>query len=254
MNFKTQVLHLLSSGASAYVMALRLRDAQTRPEMLAALQLTEAGSVGFLQKLRDRAAAEGDTWLSAKLERHAEDEQRHGQILAHGLKLIHKTVVDRDTLKQRLDAQPAEQRRSPFFTAYFQGYPPEALSPEQIDWITFIGSTYILELDASKDFVRMAHALPTDPACSKISQGLLSIAKDETSHAAYLLEALHRRLPQSQGQRVVDEWRSRKVNALMAMVGSFLQARDSMPSLVQESEPEPPSGRMEADPAALAPA
>jgi len=35
-------------------------------------------------------------------------------------------------------------------------------------------------------------------------------------------------------QKLVDEWRTRKVNALLAMVGSLLQRSGKTPSLVQD--------------------
>jgi hypothetical protein len=47
-------------------------------------------------------------------------------------------------------------RRSPFFDAYFEGYSSEQFNASTADWTVFMASTYILELDASKDFARMA--------------------------------------------------------------------------------------------------
>lgn len=166
MNLLTQVLHIVGSGASAYITARNLRDVQTRPNLLAGFQLAESGSVPFLEKLRDRARAEGDIWLAEQLERHANDEKRHGQIFAQALKRHHKQVIDFKQQPQQSQKQDKpdkkERQRSPFFDAYFKDYSGEQLKPENIDWIVFMGSTYILELDASKDFVRMANVLPDD--------------------------------------------------------------------------------------------
>jgi hypothetical protein len=240
MNFFTQILHLLAAGATAYISARNLRDAKTRPDILAGLQLAESGSVPFLMALRDRAVAEGDSWLAAKLARHAEDERRHGQILAHALKLLNKKVIDFKNLSEAApeNGKPNERRQSPFFAAYFDGYPSASLSPQQIDWTVFMASTYILELDASQDFIRMANALPEhEQPCITIKQGLLSIAKDETDHAAYLYEALQRRMPYPAVLEVVDVWRTRKVNALLAMVSNLIQKEGQMPSLTQDSLP-----------------
>lgn len=239
MNFFTQVLHILGSGATAYISARNLRDLQTRPNTLAGLQLAESGSVPFLKALSERAATEGDTWLAQKLARHAADEHRHGQIFAHALKQVNKQVIDfKQVPKTTADGKPDQRRRSPFFGAYFEGYPQERLSPQQIDWIVFMGSTYILELDASKDFARMAKALPDDePRSANLKQGMLSIAKDETGHAAYLYEALERRLPAAAVTEVVDEWRTRKVNALLAMVTNLIQKGGQMPSLARDGVP-----------------
>jgi rubrerythrin len=249
MNLLTQFLHLIGSGAVAYITARNLRDLQTRPDMLAGYQLAESGSVPFLQALKERAIAEGDNWLAEKLDRHAQDEQRHGQIFAHALKQLDKQVIDFKALaKETPDSKPDERRRSPFFEAYFRGYTSADLSPQAIDWVTFFASTHILELDACKDFARMANALPdSDAASVNLKKGLISIAKDEEGHAAYLLEALHRRLPYAEVTALADEWRTRKVEAMIAMVGNLLQKGGKLPSMAQDgvppelSDPQPAS-------------
>ncbi|NJR66318.1 MAG: ferritin-like domain-containing protein [Leptolyngbyaceae cyanobacterium CRU_2_3] len=239
MNLLTQFLHLVGSGAVAYITARNLRDLRTRPDMLAGFQLAESGSVPLLEALRDRAIAEGDSWLAEKLERHAQDERRHGQIFAHALKQLDKQVIDFKTLpKETPDGKPDERRRSPFFEAYFQGYSQADLAPQNIDWLLFFASTHILELDANKDFARMATALPEgDVATANLKKGLMSIAKDEESHAAYLLEALHRRLPYGEVTALVDNWRTRKVEAMMAMVSNLLQKGGKLPSMAQDGIP-----------------
>jgi rubrerythrin len=239
MNFFTQILHLVGSGAVAYITASTIRDPQTRPNLLAGFQLAESGSVPFLEALSQRAAAEGDEWLADKLSRHAQDERRHGQIFAYALKQLNKQVIDFKQEPQTTAAgKPNEKRRSPFFDTYFEGYSKESLSPEKTDWIMFFASTHILELDACKDFVRMANALPAhDSQSANLAKSLLSIAQDEKGHAAYLLEAMERRLPHTQVKALVDEWRTRKVNALLAMVGNLIQRQGQQPSLVQDGVP-----------------
>ncbi len=239
MNFLTYVLHLAGSGASAYMTACQIRDPLTRPNILAGFQLAESGSVPFLEALSQRAKAEGDEWLAKKLAKHASDEARHGQIFAHALKQLNKQVIDFKNLpKTTTESQPDERRRSPFFAAFFEGYSPEQLKPDAIDWKVFMASTYILELDASKDFARMANVLPEDePTSRNLKRGLLSVAQDETGHAAYLFEAMMHRLPAADVQKLVDEWRTRKVNALLAMVGGLMQRSGKMPSLVQDGVP-----------------
>jgi len=230
---------LVGSSAVAYYSASNLRDPKTRPNILAGFQLAESGSVPFLKTLSERAASEGDTWLAEKLARHASDEERHGQIFAHALKQLNKQVIDFKSLpKTTEDGKPDERRRSPFFEAYFEGYPQENLSPQKIDWIMFMASTYILELDASKDFVRMANVLPEDePTSRNLKKGMLSVAQDETGHAAYLREAMERRLSADAVQRLIDEWRTRKVNAMMAMVTNLIQTGGQSRSLVQDGVP-----------------
>ena len=239
MNFLTYVMHLMGSGAVAYFTASQIRDPLTRPNILAGFQLAESGSVPFLQALSERAAAEGDAWLAEKLAKHASDEGRHGQIFAHALKQLNKQVIDLKQVPQtKPDGQPDERRRSPFFAAYFEGYTPEQFKPDTADWLVFMASTYILELDASKDFVRMANVLPEDePTSRNLKKGMLSIAQDETGHAAYLYEAMMRRLPAADVQKLVDEWRTRKVNALVAMVGGLLQKNGKTPSMVRDGVP-----------------
>jgi rubrerythrin len=253
MNFLTQVLHLVGSSAVAYITARNMRDRQTCPNTLAGLQLAESGSVPFLEKLRDRAAAEGDTWLAEKLAQHAMDERRHGQIFAHALKQMNKQVIDfKNAPRTTTEGTPDDRQRSPFFAAYFEGYSQEDLSPEKIDWLVFMASTYILELDASKDFVRMANALPDDPQSANLQKGMLSIAKDETGHAAYLKEALERRLSVLGAAGLIDEWRTRKVNAMLAMVRTFLQRNGQFPTLAQDRAPEPIKDELQATPPELA--
>jgi rubrerythrin len=238
MNLLTYVMHLVGSGAMAYFSAVQIRDIKTRPNVLAGFQLAESGSVPFLTKLSDRAAAEGDTWLAQKLVKHASDETRHGQIFAHALKQLNKKVIDFKSLPKNPEENKSQQKRSPFFAAYYEGYSQEQLKPETIDWDVFMASTYILELDASRDFTRMANVLPEDdPTARNLKQGMLSIAQDETGHADYLYEAMTRRMSAMQVQKLVDEWRTRKINALLAFAGNMLQGNDNRPSLVQDGAP-----------------
>jgi len=49
-----------------------------------------------------------------------------------------------------------------------------------------------------------------------------------------------RRMPAADVQKLVDEWRTRKVNALLAMVGSLLQRSGKTPSLVQDGVRQSP--------------
>jgi rubrerythrin len=239
MNFLTQMLHLVGSGATAYITSSSVRDQKTRPNVLAGFQMAESGSVPFLEALRDRAKAEGDDWLAQRLDKHASDEKRHGQIFAHGLKQLNKKVIDFSKLQEKkmLDGRPDEQKRSPFFGAYFDGYSQDDLKPQNIEWNVFLASTYILELDASKDFVRIANALPNDPVSVSLKKGIMSIAEDETGHAAYLRETLEQRLGAAMTQQLIHEWRTRKVNALMATVQNFLQKGGNMGQMVEEGSP-----------------
>lgn len=235
MNLLTQILHLAGSGAVAYITARNIRDPQTRPNMLAGFQLAESGSVPMLEALSKRAAEEGDTWLSDRLARHAQDEKRHGQIFAHALKQLDKQVIDFTKLPKKTSQ---ERQRSPFFDAYFEGYTGEDLKPQNISWSMFFASTYTLEVDASKDFARMANALPdTDTASINLKKGMLTIANDEKGHAAYLLEAMHRYLSPAEVSQIVDEWRTRKVNAMVSMVTNLVQKSGQLPNLVQDGVP-----------------
>lgn len=238
MNFLTYVMHLVGSGAIAYYSAAQIRDPKTRPNVLAGFQMAESGSVPFLTKLSERAAAEGDAWLAEKLVKHASDETRHGQIFAHALKQLNKRVIDFKSLPKNSEENKSQERRSPFFAAYYEGYSQEQLKPDVIDWDVFMASTYILELDASKDFARMANVLPeNDPTARNLKLGMLSIAQDETGHAAYLYEALTRRMAVADVQKLVGEWRTRKVNALLAFAGNVLNRQGDAPSLVQDGAP-----------------
>ncbi|NDJ17318.1 ferritin-like domain-containing protein [Myxacorys almedinensis] len=239
MNFLTQLLHIAGSGAIAYITASSVRDPKTRPDVLAGFQMAESGSVPFLEALRDRANAEGDEWLAVRLDKHASDEKRHGQIFAHGLKQLNKKVIDFAKMQEKklVDGRPDEEKRSPFFAAYFNGFSQNDLKPQNIDWTVFLASTYILELDASKDFVRIANALPNDPVSLSLKKGILSIADDETGHASYLQETMQQRLGTAKTQQLIDEWRTRKVNALMATVENFVRKGGNMGQMVEEGSP-----------------
>lgn len=238
MNLITNILNAIGSGATAYILASRLRDPQTRPNTLAGFQMAESGAVPFLTKLSERAAAEGDTWLAEKLAIHAEDEKRHGQIFAHGLKQLGKQVKTTDELKRSAAKAEKKENSSPFFGKFFRDYEPESLKAENIDWLVFMASTYILELDASKDFARMATALPDDePKTRNLQQSILSVAQDETRHAAYLYEAMQRRLPTAEVDRLVADWRQRKIDAMFAMVGDMIQSGGNSRSLVKDGAP-----------------
>lgn len=237
MNLLTSILRIIGSGATAYIMARSLRDWKTRPNLLAGFQLAESGAVPFLEALSQRAAAEGDHWLAERLARHAQDERRHGAMFAQALKQLDKQVIDFKARAERSE-QSSDRDRSPFFEAYFQGYTQAQLKPDAIEWPVFFASTYILELDASKDFRRMAQALSTSDASSvNLQKSLVSIANDEGGHAAYLHEAMVRSLPADQVSALIDEWATRKVDALMAAVGGFLQRQGQMRSLVQDGAP-----------------
>ncbi|MBN3911043.1 MAG: ferritin-like domain-containing protein [Nostoc sp. NMS1] len=237
MNFLTHILHLAGSGAFAYYSAAQIRDSKTRPNILAGFYFAESGSVPFLSALSDRASAEGDTWLAEKLAKHASDETRHGKVFAHALQQMNKQVIDFKRQPQTTSTNKSQQQRSPFFAAFFEGYTQEQLKPAVIDWDVFMASTYILELDASKDFARMAKVLPdNEPTDRNLKLGMLSIAQDETGHAAYLYEAMMRRMSAAKVEKLVDMWRTRKVNALLAMVGGILHNGETR-SLVQDSAP-----------------
>ncbi|MEB3356560.1 MAG: ferritin-like domain-containing protein [Synechococcales bacterium] len=239
MNVLTQILYLVGSGASAYIMARNIADPQTRPNLLAGFQMAESGAVPFLSALGDRAAAEGDDWLAERLAKHASDERRHGQIFAHGLKQMNKQIIDVEKAHQEEAAKPpAERRRSPFFEAYYRGYEAADLKPDRIAWDVFLGSTHILELDACKDLTLMAKALPlNDPRNETLQKGILSIAQDEAGHAAYLKEAMLRRYDYATVERLIDDWRTRKVDALLAMSIDMLQRGGKMSAMARDGAP-----------------
>jgi rubrerythrin len=179
------------------------------------LQKAEFATVSYLQALSDRATAEGNAKLAEKLAKHAADEKRHSLIFAHALKKINKKFID---LPNHTHEQQLKEQRRVSFAAYYEGYTDEELNPNFIDWDVFMASTYVLELDASKEFERMANVLPEDNLTDrKLKLGMLSIVKDETYHAAYIYEAMMQRMSALQVQKLVDNWRTRKVNALIAI-------------------------------------
>ena len=235
MSLLDNILNTVGSGAIAYILASRLRDPQTRPNVLAGFQLAESGAVPFLTKLAARAKVEGDLWLADKLTTHAADEKRHGQIFARGLKQLGKQVM---TVEERQTSSESKNP-SPFFAKYYRDYEPGDLKAENIDWLVFMASTYILELDASKDFARMATALPeTELESRKLQQGIYSVAQDETRHAAYLYEAMQRRLSQTEVDALVAEWRKRKIDAMFASIADTVSTGGNSRNLVKDGSPQ----------------
>lgn len=211
MDLLTNTFHVVGTGAAAYYLASQICDPLTRPNILATFYLSESSSVPYLEAVKERAKSEKNQWLVAHLEDHIKAEKRHSRFFAQALKKLNKQVIDLNNL-------PKEEKRNSFFEAYFKGYSLESLQPEQIDWITFASGTYILELDSSKDYARMANVLPEnklkDSTLPLLKKGLLSLAKDEASHAAYLYETLQRSLPQVRVDAIVEQWRIRKVEAM----------------------------------------
>ena len=245
MNPLTPLLHLIGSGATAYLLASQIRDAQTRPNVLAGFYFAESGSVPFLTKLRDRAQAEDDLWLAEQLTQHAHDERRHGQIFANALKQLGKEAITPETTADAVAKVDKKAQKSPFFDAYYRDYRQADLKPEVIDWRVFLGSTHILEADACHDFRRMAQVLDGVPGMEKIQAGILSVSADEARHAGYLKVAMQRRYGYVATESLINEWRSRKVDALMAMVGNLIERRGAMRTLAQdrvETTPVEPVG------------
>ncbi|MFS0519506.1 ferritin family protein [Nostoc sp. UIC 10607] len=220
MNFLTYLMYLASSGAVAYYSASQIRDSKTRLNMVRGLYLSESSSVKFLSTLSERANKEGDLWLAEKLKNHAKDENKHSKILAHALKQIDESI-ELDNIEQY--KSNSKENEISLFSAYFDGYSREQLAPNCIDWNVFFASTYIMEFDASKDFVRMAKALPdNDPSIGNLKLGLLSIAEDEKSHAAYLYDAMMRKMTFPQVETFVEKWRVRKVKAIFKVIESVI--------------------------------
>lgn len=250
MNPFTPLLQLVGSSATAYLLASQIRDAKTRPNVLAGFYFAESGSVPFLTKLRDRAVAEGDSWLAERLIRHANDERRHGQIFANALKQHGKEPITPEAIAAESAAESPQtnkkENRSPFFEAYYQGYTPADLKPEVIDWRVFLGSTHILEADAYHDFRRMARALTGVPDMEKIQAGILSVSEDEERHASYLKEAMQQRYGYLTTEALINDWRSRKVDALMAMVSGMIERRGQMRSMAQDRVEDAPAEAIEA--------
>ena len=63
------------------------------------------------------------------------------------------------------------------------------------------------------------------------------MAKDETRHAAYLYEAMQRRLPQREVDVLVADWRKRKIDSMFAMVRDTITNGGNSRSLVKDGVP-----------------
>jgi rubrerythrin len=205
------LLRLVTQGAGAYLQARHMSDPQIRPDAVAAYCLTEGGAVPYLEALSKRAATEGDSWLAESLYKHAQDERRHAAIFAKSLERAGFSLKE---------AQPAQESRAKggkgFFDHYYGGLSKEELRAERIDWVVMMASTHVLEADAQHDFARMARALPlSDP----LRSGLIGIALDEGRHAAYLREALIRKMGRtSSAQAQIELFKERKAQAIFKVV------------------------------------
>ncbi len=227
MRFFTYILHLFFSGATAYISARNIRDPITRRQVLAEYEVGESGSVPFLKALSERAATENDPWLSEKLASHAADEERHGKIFGHALKQLLNHEAKNASQLQVNQNQAALTPSTLFYTAYLEGLNHKDLKPENIDWQVFLGSLYILELDASKEFVRMANVLPTnDQPSINLKKSMMSVASDEIRHAAYLYEAIKRRVGETGVEQLIDEWRTRQIKASLSIVASTISGAE----------------------------
>jgi len=173
--------------------------------------LTEGGAVPFLEALSKRAKHEEDDWLADSLYKHAQDERRHAAIFAKSLERSGFTLIG---------TQPAQESRARaakgFFDYYYEGFSEEELKPARIDWVIMMAATHVLEADAQKDFARMARVLPsTDP----LHAGLLGISVDEGRHAAYLREALVRKMGcYSSAQAQIEYFKVRKAQGIAKLV------------------------------------
>lgn len=205
------LLRLATQGAGAYLQARHMSDPQIRPDAVAAYCLTEGGAVPYLEALSERAAAEGDSWLAESLHQHAQDERRHAAIFAKSLERSGFSLKE---------AQPSQESRAKgskgFFDHYYGGLSKEELRAERIDWVVMMASTHVLEADAQHDFARMARVLPpSDP----LRAGLVGISTDEGRHAAYLREALVRKMGSSSlAQAQIEMFKERKAQAVFKVV------------------------------------
>jgi len=229
MDFLTNILHVVGSGLTTYILAREACYLPTRLNLMAGLQIGEVETMPLLQTLRERAIAEGDSWLVEQLTMHIRDEKRHARILGQALKHHGKQLID------PLPSKFEQKQPKAFFDVYLEGYSQDELKPENIDWLVFMGNAYILELDAHKDFTQIAKVLPEDdPASRSFKKGLWAIAQDEKRHAAYLYEGMRRRLSPVQVESLVNEWRTRKVKAIWAAIRDNIQNGGESICLVED--------------------
>jgi rubrerythrin len=216
------LLRLVTQGAGAYLQARHMSDPQIRPDAVAAYCLTEGGAVPYLEA------------LSKSLYKHAQDERRHAAIFAKSLER------SGFSLKEAQPSQESSAKGSKgFFHHYYGGLSKEELRAERIDWVVMMASTHVLEADAQHDFARMARALPpSDP----LRSGLVGIALDEGRHAAYLREALVRKMgSSSSAQAQIEMFKERKAQAVFKVVlegllggSQVMPPRLSKPAAVEE--------------------
>ncbi|WP_013325519.1 hypothetical protein [Gloeothece verrucosa] len=217
MDLATNILHFLATGASAYILARSIRDSSTRPDVLKRFHISESNAILYLQDLKERAMREGKEWLGEQLERHIADKNKHGEILARTLKSFDQEIVDCESL-------PVEEQVGSLFIEYFKEYPRQALTPPNIDWIVFAGSTYILELDSSKEYLYMANALPeNDLVLREIKSGLIEISQDKKRNANYCYEFLTQYLSNEKVESTVDYWRTQKTKAMWSVAGQVIK-------------------------------
>jgi len=103
-------------------------------------------------------------------------------MFAHALKQLNKQVAEVKNLqKTRVYGLPNRRYYSPlsFFDIYFEDH-SEGRFKLDYDWPTFMASTYVLELDASRDLSRMAKVLSEDELSSRnLKKALLSVTESK---------------------------------------------------------------------------
>lgn len=236
MNFFKRALIQTEARAIQYFSTNQIRNPATRANTLARIQIGETLSVDIIGGLSIRAKREGDIWLAERLAKHSVEEGHHAHFFDTAIRKLNKQVVIPKTENVKGNSNSFWADKNPFWAIYYRGYTQAQFYPNTADWLTFMASTHILEFDSSKVFVWMANVLPDDePTSRHLKKGLLGIAEDEAGHAAYLYEAMTRRLPVAEVEKLVEEWRMRKVSATFALIKAFLLNGGELPLLVQDA-------------------
>jgi len=144
--------------------------------------------------------------LSAQIDRHAADEEKHSRLFAHGIELLGQPVV--------------ELEMGDIFNEVIRGFTPgtfhivESDSVEQKRWklANFMAHAHCLEKRVARSFAY--HAEACEHATRPVLLGILEVAhRDEVRHVHYTRETVYDLLPRAEADDVMDRHRRAEAKA-----------------------------------------
>jgi hypothetical protein len=159
--------------------------------------------------------------LSAQIDRHAADEEKHSRLFAHGIEMLGQPVV--------------ELQMGDIFNEVIRSFTPgtfhivESDSAEQKRWklANFMAHAHCLEKRVARSFAY--HAEACEHATRAALVGILEVAhRDEERHVRYTRETVYDLLRRAEADQILETHRraEAKANLIFSQkqVGAFLRA------------------------------